>query len=336
MNTGNKHYMSVFQHSPIFYPSDWSSLYIHTLPAGYHTPLQLTELLETRLCIGKVKRIDLVHKKHKDGEIQYDGFSAFIHFTHWFQNANVDYLRNSISEHGICDVSGVIISQIAGIGFVDAFGKPVYVRFSKNTKPIPEIAFNTQQISEKLTVAENTIIQQQLRLLTLEYQMSRVMDQLATIVAAAAATTSASASAAATAATTSASASAAATAATGPPGFESDDEDYSQPLTRIEELKAENTFCNNTTYSKWIELKNNEAIDDSHWTDSLPTDRKWTMDEVRHALYLNCEPSPVPDDMVTVEKKETEPNRHNERDKSLLEKSEVFSLSEKIREGGLY
>ena len=288
MNNGNKHYMSVFQHSPIFYPSDWTSLYIHTLPAGYHTPLQLTELLETRLCIGKVKRIDLVHKKHKDGEIQYDGFSAFIHFTHWFQNANVDYLRNSISEHGICDVSGVIISQIAGIGFVDAFGKPVYVRFSKNTKPIPEIAFNTQQISEKLAVAENTIIQQQLRLLTLEYQMSRVMDQLATIVAAAATTS-------------------AAAAATGPPGFESDDEDYSQPLTRIEELKAENTFCNNTTDSKWIELKNNEAIDDSHWTDSLPTDRKWTMDEVRHALYLNCEPSPVPDDMVTVEKKETEP-----------------------------
>ena len=40
---------------------------------------------------------------------------------------------------------------------------------------------NSKQISEKLIIAENTIIQQQLRLSTLEHQMSDVMDQLATI-----------------------------------------------------------------------------------------------------------------------------------------------------------
>ena len=175
---GNKHYMSVFQHSPIFYPSDWNSLYVHTLPSGYNTKLCLTKLLETQLCIGIVKRIDLVQKKHKDGEVQYDGYSAFIHFTHWFQNANVDYLRNSIAGHGVCDVSGVIVSKITGIGFVDSFGKPVYIRFSKNTKPLPEIEFNSQQLSEKLVVAENTIIQQQLALTKLDDQMTKVLQML--------------------------------------------------------------------------------------------------------------------------------------------------------------
>ena len=178
---GNKYYMSVFEHSPMFNPLDWNSLYIHTLPAGYHTQIALTKLLETQLCIGIVKRIDLVHKKHKDGEVQYNGYSAFIHFTHWFQNDNVDYLRKSITDHGVCDVSGVIISKLTGIGFVDAFGKLVYVRFSKNTKPIPKIEFNTQQISEKLVVAENTIIQQQLTLTRLEHQMEQVMKLLSNV-----------------------------------------------------------------------------------------------------------------------------------------------------------
>jgi len=36
------------------------------------------------------------------------------------------------------------------------------------------------------------------------------------------------------------------------------------------------------------------------------------------------------------QKKETELARHNEREESLLEKSAVFSLSEKIRDSGLY
>ena len=300
VNSGNKYYMSVFQHSPVFYPSDWSSLYIHTLPTEYHTQLQLTNLLETSLCIGKVKRIDLVHKKHKDGEIQYNGFSAFIHFNHWFQNANVDYLRNSIAKHGVCDISGINVSQSTSIGFVDAFGNPVYIRFSKNTKPIPDIEFNSQQISEKLTVAENTIIQQQLRLSTLEYQMSRVMDQLATILAAAGPTVTTTNTVTASAVNASAS------AATGPLSFESDDEDYSQPLdSRIKELKTENTFWKTTAFS-YTSTDSGTALEDNnqitvvnHWTESLPQYRM-TMDEVHHR--------------VTIEKEETEPIDPNIRE----------------------
>jgi len=187
---GNKYYMSVFEHSSRFYPTDWNSLYIHTLPEGYHTKPELIKLLEMQLCIGKVKRIDIVLKKHKDGEIQYGGFSAFIHFECWFQNENTDYLRNSINDRGVCDISGFNDINTCS-RFTSAFGEPVYIRFSKNTKPILKIEFNTQQISEKLVVAEQTILRQNqtIELLDhrvghLEYQLSQVMEILSTIISA--------------------------------------------------------------------------------------------------------------------------------------------------------
>ena len=122
------------------------------------------------------------------------------------------------------------------------------------------------------------------------------MDQLATILTGPTIATASTVTASTLTVSTVTVSTVTASTVTGPPGFESDeDEDYKQSSAKNENLKTENTFCHDTVDSKWIALENNQSTD---YTQS--TNINCTIDEVHHALHLNCELVPESDDMVIV------------------------------------
>jgi len=104
--------------TPIDYPetnverslsdSDWKSIYIPIIPEdlvavngtvmSVVTPDQLTDIIQNQLRIGEVNRIDYVTSEPIDGKESVK--SAYIHFKSWYDNAEVESLRNELNTKG--------------------------------------------------------------------------------------------------------------------------------------------------------------------------------------------------------------------------------------------
>jgi hypothetical protein len=104
--------------TPINYPetnverplsdSDWKSIYIPIIPedlvaisgtvTSLVTPDKLVDIIQNQLRIGEVNRIDYVTSEPTDGKEAVK--SAYIHFKTWYDNAEVENLRNELNTKG--------------------------------------------------------------------------------------------------------------------------------------------------------------------------------------------------------------------------------------------
>lgn len=104
--------------TPINYPetnverplseSDWKSLYIPIIPddlvafngtvMSVITSDQLIDIIQNQLRIGEVNRIDYVVSEPTDGKEPVK--SAYVHFKSWYDNAEVENLRNELNTKG--------------------------------------------------------------------------------------------------------------------------------------------------------------------------------------------------------------------------------------------
>uniref|UniRef100_A0A6C0DDG7 Uncharacterized protein n=1 Tax=viral metagenome TaxID=1070528 RepID=A0A6C0DDG7_9ZZZZ len=104
--------------TPINYPetnverplseSDWKSMYIPIIPddlvavngtvMSLITPDQLIDIVQNQLRIGEVSRIDYVTSEPTDDKKPVK--SAYVHFKSWYDNAEVESLRNELNTKG--------------------------------------------------------------------------------------------------------------------------------------------------------------------------------------------------------------------------------------------
>jgi len=148
-----------------YIPSDWNSLYIPNLNFNFRTEVAITSLIQDQLCIGEVKRVDIVSKTTDSGGTR---FLAFVHFNKWYKTKDTEFLRHEIATHGACDVYGYNTEFNFTHSFTDNHGRRAFMRFIRNESPIPETTRNVHQLAECLSIAEKTIAEQQSRIEALE------------------------------------------------------------------------------------------------------------------------------------------------------------------------
>ena len=150
----------------------WTSLHIPIIPKNmsrfnsvtstyctnpeegfYDTESGLTDLIQNKLGLGQVKRIDFVVRDDKAGNPK----AAFIHFDHWYDNKNANYLRDKLNESG----------TFRQKGYYDGFGtqrfvvqndgeqQDAYFIFKINHKPIPDVDESTCELNIHQLVASN-------------------------------------------------------------------------------------------------------------------------------------------------------------------------------------
>jgi vacuolar-type H+-ATPase subunit I/STV1 len=88
--------------------SDWKSIYIPIIPDDLValngsimtviTQEKLTDIIQNELRIGEVSRIDYVTTESADDKKSIK--SAYIHFKTWYDNAEVESLRNELNTKG--------------------------------------------------------------------------------------------------------------------------------------------------------------------------------------------------------------------------------------------
>ena len=130
---------------------EWSSLHIPILPGEMYMPLEtggytmvgertLANIIETKLQLGKVKRIDFVTRD--DLPAQPPIKAAFVHFDYWFDNKNAKFLRNRLNQDGNFRQKGVFDrGQMWNFEVYDQTSnsyRPAYFVFKINHRPIPD------------------------------------------------------------------------------------------------------------------------------------------------------------------------------------------------------
>jgi len=115
-------------------PDDWKSIYIPVLPTDLAFDgdgVDLNELIENHLKLGRVKRIDIT--KRKLGESEKDTYAAYVHFEYWTDNQETLRVRKFIDKTG----------EFQCRGFYDGFRMKRFdhnrfLAFKVNHKPIPD------------------------------------------------------------------------------------------------------------------------------------------------------------------------------------------------------
>jgi hypothetical protein len=155
--------------------SDWKSLYIPCIPDDLTVfdgvnvypfgPEQLTFMIEKGLNLGEVSRIDFVDQKKDDRTVK----TAYVHFTKWHENRQVEELRNQLNTVGSkkCYSFG---GRALGLGLYTLKGQIVepsgaikginrYLVIKINHKPIPEApeGANAAQLSAANVYLENLV-----------------------------------------------------------------------------------------------------------------------------------------------------------------------------------
>lgn len=173
-------------------PLGWNSLFIPMLPPSMIDEQKLTDIVENKLTIGKVKRVDIVAKPNTQNR-----FMAFIHFDYWYYTYETNLFRQNIEKNNQVDVFGYIESYRYlnksnlndNIIYTDwnnnkcyplfngQFYVPdenfynnatLYIRFMINKTPIPETELNQHQLANNLSIAEKEIVGLKERILELE------------------------------------------------------------------------------------------------------------------------------------------------------------------------
>lgn len=145
---------------------NWMSIYLPCIPPdmmldgkAFGTIEDVTDFFETELCVGKVKRVDLITKPRGQTNI----LAAFVHFDYWYQKS--EKMREFMDGpgKGECRITGYFYSS-------QNRSLARYLTFKINTSPIPEIApmqaaeLNVHQLVHALEVARETMAQNEQRI----------------------------------------------------------------------------------------------------------------------------------------------------------------------------
>ena len=129
---------------------DWKSLYIPYIHESLQLenrddkitpfyPRKLTDFIENEMKLGKVSRIDFVDRN--DSNEMLHGKSAYIHFTYWNNNNNVEYLRTKLDADGSFKQRGYydgVKQRQFYTRDLNGDKRKGYLLFKINNKPLPE------------------------------------------------------------------------------------------------------------------------------------------------------------------------------------------------------
>lgn len=159
---------------------NWMSIYVPCIPPDmmldgkpFATIEDITDFFESKLCVGKVKRVDLITKPRGQTHV----LAAFVHFDCWYRNS--EKMREFMDGpgKGECRITGymkqdnedhVAESRDFYSSQNRSFGR--YLTFKINTSPIAEIApmdaaeLNVHQLVHALEVARETMAQHEQRI----------------------------------------------------------------------------------------------------------------------------------------------------------------------------
>lgn len=158
----------------------WMSIYVPCIPhdlmldgKSFSTIEDITEFFETKLCVGKVKRVDLITKPRGNTNI----LAAFVHFDCWYHTSNKMREFMEGPGNGKCGIIGYSKQEnedepVMHCRFYSSQNRSYsrYLTLKINKNPIPEITpmaaseLNVHQLVHALEVARETIAQNEQRL----------------------------------------------------------------------------------------------------------------------------------------------------------------------------
>jgi hypothetical protein len=199
-STGNVEHMKRINHT------EDNSLFIPMLHSSLVNEEQLRVIIEDKLTLGKVKRVDFVVKPNTQNR-----YMAFIHFYYWYDNYNTNNFRRLVKAKGYMDVYGfkecirdkncyssahhdtVVFTDWNNrkcygvyienertyegqyVSTVDFYNNAsVYIRFMMNKTPIQETELNPHQLANNLAVAEKEILDLKTRVAELEETIKKM------------------------------------------------------------------------------------------------------------------------------------------------------------------
>jgi hypothetical protein len=150
---------------------EWKSLYIPYIPETlslenrqgkieqFH-PKQIKSFIQNDMRLGEVSRVDFVDRC--DSNEVLSGKAAYIHFKHWYNNKNVEFLRSKLNQYDTFRQKGYYDGTKHRSFYVrDENGdKQVgYIVLKVNHKPIPDVVIekNIQQLAAANEYLENEL-----------------------------------------------------------------------------------------------------------------------------------------------------------------------------------
>jgi hypothetical protein len=172
--------------------SEWKSLYIPVIPDelvavnGTVTSLvtkdQIIDIIQNQLRIGEINRIDYVTSEPTDDKEPVK--SAYVHFNKWYDNAEVENLRNELNTKGSKRYYsfGVRPHQYSFKSYDEQ--KEMYVNrylvFKINHKPIPEApeGLNIHQLSAANDFLNNLVKEKDEQIAAMAKEINELTEKL--------------------------------------------------------------------------------------------------------------------------------------------------------------
>ena len=165
MSFANKFYMPTekIMVSNTFVPTDWSSIFIPSLPSFASSEDSLTFIFQEIFDVGSVKRVDIIKKENVNNRLM-----AFIHFNHWNDNGSIRIFREKMEKEGFVDVFGYndVEEFNKNMDFHEFLGCNVnrngFLKCMINKTPIKETDLNIHQMADILERTDKKVDDQEM------------------------------------------------------------------------------------------------------------------------------------------------------------------------------
>lgn len=165
MSFANKFYMPTekIMVSNTFVPTDWSSIFIPSLPLFASSEDSLTFIFQEIFDVGSVKRVDIIKKENVNNRLM-----AFIHFNHWNDNRSIRIFREKMEKEGFVDVFGYndVEEFNKNMDFHEFLGCNVnrngFLKCMINKTPIKETDLNIHQMADILERTDKKVDDQEM------------------------------------------------------------------------------------------------------------------------------------------------------------------------------
>ena len=175
-----------------YVPTDWNSIFISSLPAGFDNSDKLGYLIEVVLKLGSIKRIDFA-KHGTTGKSL-----AFIHFNNWNNTTGIQKFRKDIESLGYVDLMGTHTFWTSSIEvnlrnngntesysqlnrfFPDCVKPGTYLRMMINKNPVKDTVLNIHQIAANADELYEKVEQLEEELTSTKEELTSTKEELVT------------------------------------------------------------------------------------------------------------------------------------------------------------
>jgi len=156
--------------------NDWKSIYVPVVPTDLTfdgSEVDLTQLFEEHLKLGRIKRIDYISRKLADSD--KDIRSAYVHFDYWSDNQETVRVRKFIDQCGEFQCRGFY----TGFHF-KRFDRNRFLAFKVNHKPIPDAdgSLNIHQLTAANIVLEKENTDLRTEMVDMHTEMMDLRDEI--------------------------------------------------------------------------------------------------------------------------------------------------------------